>query len=147
MKFKKAEDIRYRVNCTMHDPITVIAPDMKCHKVIASCRAIDSNHMQFQLDNSEIYNYEDLICYDPAYDGAVVAARIYLQDGYKPMAELAFAFGGTFTFEWDRCDIRDMFMSGITAYTLMYDTRCNRPFTDWIKPNEDEQPRFSYYET
>ncbi|MCM1224635.1 MAG: hypothetical protein NC548_60330 [Lachnospiraceae bacterium] len=138
MNIKKAEDIKCMVNRAMHTPIKVVTPDMKVHTVSASCSAAGDNHLQFELDNFEIYNYEDLICYDPMYDGAVTAVRIYLKDHYKPMADLAFAYGGTFTFEWDRCDIREMFMPGITAYTLMYDTRCSRPFTDWIKPKEGE---------
>lgn len=137
MHIKKAEDIFHLVNVTTHPPIIVIAPDMRCHSVICSCHAEGDNHLQFQLDNSEIWNYEDLICYDPAYDGAVTAVRIYNKDGYKPTADLAFAFGGMITIEWDRCDLREIFMPGINAYTLMYDTRCVRPFTDWVKPKED----------
>ena len=137
MNIKMAEDIFYKVNVTMHPPIIVIAPDNKAHHVVASCHADEDNHLQFQLDNSEIWNYEDLICYNPAYDGAVTAVRIYLKDGYQPMADLAFAFGGMITIEWDRIDLRDMFIPGINAYTLMYDTRCVRPFTDWVKPKED----------
>lgn len=64
-----------------------------------------------------------LKAYDPTINGAVVAIRIYLKDYHSPMAELAFAFGGTVTIEWDNVIQRKKYESGINAYTLIFDTR------------------------
>lgn len=136
MNIKKAEDLCYMLDRTMHTPIHGIADGKKIH--IVSFNQTPEGISFITEDNHSI-DYKDVICYDPMYDGAITSIRIYLKDGYQPMAELAFAFGGTFTFEWDRCDFREMFMSGINAYTLMYDTRCNRPFTDWVKSKEEDR--------
>lgn len=56
----------------------------------------------------------------------VYGIRIFLGDGYKPMAELAFGEGGRpngkkETIEWDRPDERDRFY--ISAYTFVWDER------------------------
>ena len=72
--------------------------------------------------------------YDPTKHGAVVAIRIYLKDYHQPMAELAFAFGGTETIPWDVPSEREKFAPGINGYTLIYDERPKREFKDWAKP-------------
>ena len=63
--------------------------------------------------------------YDPAKHGSVTAIRIFFEDSCtrNPMAELAFAFGGTCVIEWDTATLRARFEKGINGYTLMSDTR------------------------
>lgn len=136
MHIKKAEDIKLHLEW-LH-PKVIIPETLHVQNIIASTKD-ENNRLMFMVNdgNGTKYYPEDLICYDPAYDGAVTAVRIYNKDGYNPTADLAFAFGGMITIEWDRCDLREIFMPGINAYTLMYDTRCVRPFTDWVKPKED----------
>lgn len=75
--------------------------------------------------------------YNPTKHGTVVAIRIYLENGHQPMAELAFAFGGTETIHWDDIAEREKYSAGINAYTLIYDERPKREFKDWVKPMED----------
>lgn len=70
--------------------------------------------------------------YDPMKDGAVVAIRIYFEGDRNPMAQLAFAFGGTATIDWVNPDQRKVYESGINGYTLIYDEREKRSFKDWI---------------
>ena len=72
--------------------------------------------------------------YDPMTDGAIIAIRIYLQNGYQPMAELAFAFGGKVTIRWDDVIMRNKYAPGINAYTLMFDERTRfTKFEDHVK--------------
>lgn len=71
--------------------------------------------------------------YDPEIYGAVVAIHIWLKDGYQPMADLAFAFGGMETIEWDNIDKRAKYQRGINAYTIMYDDRTKLPFEAHIR--------------
>ena len=61
--------------------------------------------------------------YTPERDGAITAIRIYLQNGYQPMAILLPAFGGAYTIHWDSLDEREPFLKGINAYTVMFDER------------------------
>lgn len=77
--------------------------------------------------------------YNPTRHGSVVAIRIWLENGYQPMAELAFAFGGTRTIHWDDVSERENYISGINAYTLMYDERLKRDFRDWIQPERESK--------
>lgn len=73
--------------------------------------------------------------YDPMERGAVIAIHIWLKDGYQPMAELAFAFGGTAVIQWDNVYARDEYASGINAYTIIYDDRTEwHSFTEMVKP-------------
>lgn len=56
----------------------------------------------------------------------VYGLRIYLRDGYKPMADLALGEGGRtngeiVTIEWDRLDEREKYV--INAYTFVWDER------------------------
>lgn len=70
--------------------------------------------------------------YDPTREGIVVAIRIYYAENrFTPMADLAFAFGGKATIEWDVPMEREVYKSGINAYTLYYDERPKREFKDW----------------
>lgn len=60
------------------------------------------------------------------YKRYVYAVRIYLKDGYKPMADLAFGDGGrpngeTVTIEWDVVSEREKYV--INAYTFVWDER------------------------
>lgn len=61
--------------------------------------------------------------YNPTKHGIVTAIRLFYDNMVTPMAELAFAFGGTITIEWVNVTQRDFFTKGINGYTLMYDTR------------------------
>lgn len=74
--------------------------------------------------------------YKPETHGAITAIEIFMaDDGHTPMATLAFAFGGTATIEWANVEQREVYASGINAYTLMYDKR-DKPlaFKDNVKP-------------
>lgn len=56
----------------------------------------------------------------------VYAVRIFLKDGYQPMADLALGQGGrptgeVVTVHWD--DIYELEKYHISAYTFIYDTR------------------------
>jgi len=62
----------------------------------------------------------------------VYGIRIYLKDGYKPMADLAFGDGGRTngeitTIEWDRPDEREKYH--IDCYTFIWDERA--PVHKW----------------
>ena len=73
--------------------------------------------------------------YNPTEHGAITAIKIFTaDDGHTPMATLAFAFGGTATIEWADAKQREIYASGINAYTLMYDNR-DKPlsFKDNVK--------------
>ena len=70
--------------------------------------------------------------YNPMTHGAIIAVHIYLEDGYKPMAELAFAFGGTETIHWDDVKEREPYLKGINAYTIMCDDRAKFPFEKYV---------------
>lgn len=70
--------------------------------------------------------------YNPMIHGVVTAIHIYLEDGYKPMAELAFAFGGTETIHWDDIKEREAYMEGINAYTIMCDDRAKFSFEKYV---------------
>lgn len=72
--------------------------------------------------------------YNPMIHGSVVAIRIYLKDGFQPMAELAFAFGGTKIISWVSVADRKKYEEGINGYTLFYDERPKAEFKDFVKP-------------
>lgn len=75
--------------------------------------------------NEEIYN--------PTANGNVVAVRIYLKDGHIPMADLAFTNGDATTIEWANVKERRFYSKQINAYTLIYDERPKREFSEWTK--------------
>ena len=80
--------------------------------------------------------------YNPREYGAVVAIRIfydYDNFGYTPMAELAFAFGGTEIIPWDEPAERERFSAGINGYTYIYDERPKRQFADWVTRRNHDQ--------
>lgn len=70
--------------------------------------------------------------YDSRIHGAVIAIYIYLEDGYKPMAELIFAFGGAEIIHWDDIKEREAYMKGINAYTIMCNDRAKFPFEKYV---------------
>lgn len=72
--------------------------------------------------------------YTPEKYGAVVAIRIFFENDRQPMAELAFAFGGTAIINWICPSERKKFESGINGYTLVYDERPKADFSNWVKP-------------
>ena len=71
--------------------------------------------------------------YDVKKDGAVVAIRIFVgENGLTPMAEIkCYNCTETMIVRWDEVATREMFMPGITAYTLWYDERPKRDFKEW----------------
>lgn len=136
MKLACANNLFDMENYPNHPEISVITPDMKILRVKFSYKQDDT--IVFHLENDTEYPYTELGYYDPRYDGIIDAIRIYNRDGYQPTATLSFAFGGSFTFPWDRVDFRRMFNRGINAYTIMYDTRICRPFTEMLHPYEGD---------
>lgn len=70
--------------------------------------------------------------YNPMIHGVVTAIHIYLEDRYKPMAELAFAYGGTKIIHWDDIAERATYMEGINAYTIICDDRAKLPFEKYV---------------
>ena len=76
--------------------------------------------------------------YDPRKHGAVVAIRIFMDEekNISPLAELAFAYGGTAVIDWVNPVQREKYMSGINGYTLIYDERPKRAFSEWITREE-----------
>ena len=68
----------------------------------------------------------------------VYAVKIYEENGYKPMAELAFGDGGrptgeTIIIHWDDINERNKYV--INAYTFIWDTRfipTHKTFEDFI---------------
>lgn len=77
----------------------------------------------------------EMMNYNPTKDGAVVAIRIYEKEDATPLAELAFAFGGSTVIEWTNVTHRNRFKSGINGYTFIFDERVNpRRFEDFLKP-------------
>ena len=65
----------------------------------------------------------------------VYAIRIYLENGYQPMAEIAFGDGGrpngeTKIIPWDELEVRNEYI--INAYTFVWDERINKSFNEYI---------------
>lgn len=72
--------------------------------------------------------------YEPTYDGAVIAIRIYYrQNRAVPMADLIFAYGGMETIEWTNVEQRNEYMKGINGYTFIFDERSSRRFEDFLR--------------
>lgn len=91
---------------------------------------------RYYLDDRIVHFDRKISNYDPGFNDFVEAIHIWLKDGYKPMADLAFAFGGTETIEWDNVDARAKYQCGINAYTIMYDDRTNLPFEAHVRERE-----------
>lgn len=141
MKKTSANDIVLHLNMKCNSVIRVMIPeDQAIHAVVSFHK--DANDIKFLLDNNKWYSYTQLFYYMPQHDGAITAVRIWLEDGYKPMAELAMAFGGSVIIEWDRCDLRELFEAGINAYTIFYDTRSILPFREHVKKHNPEDFAF-----
>lgn len=70
--------------------------------------------------------------------GVVTAIRIYTDwcNAATPMAELAFAFGGSTLIPWNDPSQRELYKPGITGYTLVFDERlpAGKTFEDFIHP-------------
>lgn len=61
--------------------------------------------------------------YNVSVNGTVTAIHIWLENNHKPMAVLAFAYGGSHLIEWDNVGVRQKYKAGINAYTLYFDDR------------------------
>ncbi len=71
--------------------------------------------------------------YDVNKDGAVLAIRIYFAEDRNPMADLILAYGHKkVTIDWVNTEQRAEYMPGITGYTVIYDERDKKPFSEWI---------------
>lgn len=136
MKLRNAEEIVHCMDACKFVSFKVFDPEGKIHSVMSYNRD-ENDKIHFELDNGGTYLYNDLGYYDPLIDGAVTAIRIANRDGHQPIATLTFAFGGSFSFEWDRLDLREFFSKGITAYTFFYDTRAMTSFKSWVKDSEE----------
>lgn len=71
--------------------------------------------------------------YDPTKHGAVVAIRIFFREDRNPMAEMAFAFGGTAIIDWVNPNQRNVYAAGINGYTLIYDERPKAEFSELVR--------------
>lgn len=62
----------------------------------------------------------------------ILAVRIYfIKDDSTPMADLKFSDGVMETIEWTNVKQREEFLQYINGYTLFYDERPKRDFTEW----------------
>lgn len=71
--------------------------------------------------------------YNSTINGAVNAIRIFYGENQTPMAELAFAFGGTATIEWTNVEMRKKYIEGINGYTFFFDERDKASFLSFVK--------------
>lgn len=81
-------------------------------------------------DSIELVECDDV--YTPETHGVVTAIRIFLVNGHKPYANLAFAFGGTTLIEWACVAEREKYAKGINGYTLMIDDRVKYRFEQYV---------------
>lgn len=62
----------------------------------------------------------------------ILAVRIYFPEGSTtPMADLKMADGVTETIVWTDVKQRKQFETGINGYTLIYDERPKREWSEW----------------
>lgn len=66
------------------------------------------------------------------YTQGVVAIRIYYGLNNTPMADLKMADGVVETIQWTDAKQRKQFESGINGYTLIYDERPKREWSEWL---------------
>lgn len=74
--------------------------------------------------------------YDPHKQGAITAIRIFEDEKeIAPMAELAFAFGGTAIIHYNNPRERYVYEIGINAYTVIFDERTKdyNSFNNFVK--------------
>lgn len=88
---------------------------------------------RYYLDDRIVHFDRKLSNYDPGFNGFVEAIHIWLKDGYKPMADLAFISGGVKTIAWDNIEEREKYSFGINSYTIIYDDRARQPFQSHIR--------------
>ena len=65
------------------------------------------------------------------YTQGVLAIRIYYGLNNTPMADLKMADGVVETIQWTDVKQRKQFESGINGYTLIYDERPKREWSEW----------------
>lgn len=74
--------------------------------------------------------------YDVNKTGVVIAVRIFFKRGsFNPYAELVFAFGGSVIVNWANTEETKQYSEGINCYTLFYDERPKRAFSEWPQIN------------
>lgn len=62
----------------------------------------------------------------------VLAIRIYYGLNHTPMADLYMGDGVVETIQWTDVDQRKKFLKRINGYTLIYDERPKREWSEWL---------------
>ena len=69
--------------------------------------------------------------------GMINAVRIYMDtDGMTPLADLAFAYGGTETIVWNNISQKSKYEDKINGYTFFFDERPKAGFDSFIKESK-----------
>lgn len=66
------------------------------------------------------------------FERGVIAIRIYYGLNNTPMADLRMSDGVIETIQWTDVKQRKQFESGINGYTLIYDERPKREWSEWM---------------
>lgn len=88
---------------------------------------------RYYLNNRPVHFNRKISNYNSGFNDFVEAIHIWLKDGYKPMADLAFISGGVKTIAWDDIEEREKYSFGINAYTIIYDDRAGQSFESHIR--------------
>lgn len=88
---------------------------------------------RYYLNNRPVHFNRKISNYNSGFNDFVEAIHIWLKDGYKPMADLAFISDGVKTIAWDDIEEREKYSFGINAYTIIYDDRAGQSFESHIR--------------
>ena len=69
-----------------------------------------------------ISNKNQVVAYDPYVDGNIALIRILAND-YNVYAEIVLNSGQVDTIDWNSMYQRNSYLKGVTARTIIYDTR------------------------
>lgn len=69
-----------------------------------------------------ISNKNQVVAYDPYVDGNIALIRILAND-YNVYAEIVLNSGQVDTIDWNSMYQRNSYLKGVTAQTIIYDTR------------------------
>lgn len=139
---KFGSKVKYVRNDTEEDKATGMYPPIGTYGTVVDiglhCCKVKWN--EGTMDGAWWCDFSDVEeVYHPTTHGAVEAVRIFMDErGITPMAELAFAYGGTAIIRYDNVKERALYYEGINAYTYIYDERIKREFSGWIKTKESE---------
>ena len=67
----------------------------------------------------------------PKKELVIIAIRIYYENGYIPKADIISADGKLETITWTNVEERKILDGRINGYTLIYDERPKRPWSEW----------------